>query len=317
VTGETPAAVRKTLLRLLPRFLDRDLASLDAAAKALAEAASDLPRGEHAAFCALELAVLDLVGRALGVSAGDVLGPVVNSPIHYSGVVSSDGAAAVRAICERIREMRLGSVKIKVGQSLAADLEVLQAARDTLGDACSLRVDANCAWTPAEALERLAAFAPFRLVGFEQPVAADDIDGMAWLTARSPVPIIADESLVSVRDAERLAAARACHMFNIRISKCGGLLQSRRIRDIGHRAGIECMLGAQVGETALLSAAGRHFGTRVPGLRHFEGSFGTLLLEQDITDRDLTFGPGGAAPALDGPGLGIEVDEPRLRSLGR
>jgi muconate cycloisomerase len=211
--------------------------------------------------------------------------------------------------------LQLGSVKLKVGQSLAEDVEVLTVARSTLGEACSLRVDANCAWTADEALERLAAFAPFRLDGLEQPLAAADVDGMAWLTARSAVPIIADESLVSLNDAERLVATRACHLFNIRISKCGGLLQSLRIADLGARAGIGCMLGAQVGETALLSAAGRHFGTRVLDVRHFEGSFGTLLLEQDVAEDALTFGRGGEAFAIEGPGLGVEVDEQRLRAF--
>ncbi len=315
VTGETPATVRQTLARLLPRFLDQEYDSLTTAARALANAARELPRNEHAAFCALELALLDLVGRALGVSAGTVLGPIVRAKVNYSGVVSADSAAAVRSMCERIVAMQLGSVKLKVGRSLACDLEMLQVARSVLGQACSLRVDANCAWTASEALERLSAFAPFRLAGIEQPVAADDVEGMAWLTARSRVPIIADESLVSVADAERLVVARACHLFNIRVSKCGGLLQSLRIRDLGLRAGIGCMLGAQVGETALLSAAGRHFATRVPDVRHFEGSFGTLLLEQDVAVQDVTFGRGGEGLALEGPGLGVEVNELRLRAF--
>ena len=177
VTGETAATVRQTLSRLLPRFLGRDYASLAAASAVLADAARDLPRAEHAAFCALELALLDFVGKALGVSAGTVLGPIVNRSIRYSGVVSADGAAAVRAMCERMAELQLGSVKLKVGQSLAADLEVLAVARSVLGDSCSLRVDANCAWTVDEALERLAAFAPYRLAGLEQPLAAADIAG--------------------------------------------------------------------------------------------------------------------------------------------
>lgn len=315
VTGETPATVRATLARLLPRFLDQEYDSLATAANALADAARELPRNEHAAFCVLELALLDLVGGALGVSAGSVLGPIVRAKIAYSGVVSADDAATVRSMCERIAAMQLGSVKLKVGRSLESDLEVLQVARSVLGDACSLRVDANCAWTAGEAFERLTAFAPFRLDGIEQPVGADDVEGMAWLTARSRVPIIADESLVSVADAERLVAARACHLFNVRISKCGGLLQSLRIRDLGLRAGIGSMLGAQVGETALLSAAGRHFATRVPDLRHFEGSFGTLLLEQEVAVQDLTFGLRGEGLALDGPGLGVDVDELRLRAF--
>ena len=315
VSGESAASAGATLRRLLPKFVGQRFATLADAAAALTAVAGGLAREEHAAFCALELAVLDLVGRATGASAGDVVGPVVRASVPYSGVVSADGAAATRALCERMRAMALRSVKVKVGRTPAEDREVLQAVRDVLGDEVELRIDANCAWGAAEALERLRELEPFRLAGAEQPLAAEDVDGMAWLTARSPVPIIADESLVSAADAERLASARACHVFNLRVSKCGGLLGCRRVREIGARAGIGAMLGAQVGETALLSAAGRHVATRIDGVRHFEGSFGELLLERDVTAAPFVFGAGGEAPALTAPGLGVEVDEERLRAF--
>ena len=115
------------------------------------------------------------------------------------------------------------------------------------------------------------------------------------------MPVIVDESLVSAEDARRLADAGACHVFNVRISKCGGLLESARVREIGLRAGIGCMLGAQVGETALLSAAGRHFGTRCEGVRFFEGSYGKIARGGHRV-QDLTVGREGAGAALDGPG---------------
>ena len=76
-----------------------------------------------------------------------------------------------------------------------------------------------------------------------------------------------------------------------------------------------CMLGAQVGETALLSAAGRHFATRLPDVLFLEGSYGTLLLENDIGKDDVTIGAQGKGIALTGPGLGVEVEEQRLQSL--
>jgi muconate cycloisomerase len=151
----------------------------------------------------------------------------------------------------------------------------------------------------------------------EQPLPPEDLDGLVWLTARSPVPIVADESLASLDDAERLAGRGAAHVFNVRISKCGGLLNAGRIRDRARASGIGCMLGAQVGELALLSAAGRHFATRSPDLLFLEGSYGRLLLEEDVGEPDLTFGPGGRAGALDGPGLGIEVDPARVERFVR
>jgi L-alanine-DL-glutamate epimerase-like enolase superfamily enzyme len=315
VTGEDAASVVATLDRLVPRFVGQSFATMADTAKALTDVGRGLARDEHAAFCALELAVLDLVGRTLGCSAGDALGPVVAPEVVYSGVVSADDADTVRAWCERMRPLGLRHVKVKVGGTAAADRDALHAVRDVLGADVVLRVDANCAWTAAEALARLRELAAFGLAGAEQPVAADDVGGMAWLATRSPVPIIADESLVSVADAERLAAAHACHVFNVRISKCGGLLSSKRIQEVAARAGIATMLGAQVGETSLLSAAGRHFATRVADVKYCEGSFGELLLERDVAARPIVFGAGGAAAAITAPGLGVDVDDAHLRAF--
>jgi muconate cycloisomerase len=124
-----------------------------------------------------------------------------------------------------------------------------------------------------------------------------------------------DESLASFDDGRVLIERKACHVFNLRISKCGGLLGAFRLRDLARQAGLGFMLGAQVGETAILSAAGRQFATRSQDLLFCEGSFGSFLLENDIGVQDLTFGREGKAPALDGPGLGVEIDQARLAGL--
>jgi L-alanine-DL-glutamate epimerase-like enolase superfamily enzyme len=74
-------------------------------------------------------------------------------------------------------------------------------------------------------------------------------------------------------------------------------------------------MGCQVGETGILSAAGRHFATSVAGIRYLEGSFDRFLVAERVTVDDLTFGRGGWAPALKGPGLGIEIDQPALKRV--
>ena len=314
VSGESVRSVMDALERRLPRVLGRRWSSFDELCQDLATELAVLPREEHAAFCALELALLDLGGRVFGRSAGEPLGPIVNRRVAYSGVVSAGGKDEARKVCEWMKELGVTRAKVKVGSELADDLEVLTTVREVMGPKAELRADANCAWDAATALERVTAFSEFDLLGLEQPCAADDVDGMAWLTARSSVPIVADESLVSVDDARRLAEARACHVFNVRVSKCGGLLSSGRIRDLGRAAGIDTMLGAHVGETAILAAAGRQLAARTANLRFAEGSYGRLLLEADVSDAlDLEPGAVGAAPA--GDGLGLEVDLERIDSF--
>ncbi len=310
VTGETPNTVLEALsTTMVGPYLGTEFSSFEEVTVALKKGLQGLPRHRHAASCALELALLDLAGKVFGLSAGAVAGPVVHPEIYYSAIVSADAVEAALKTCEEIRDFGFRSVKVKVGRDPASDLEILKGAREILGENCSLRIDANCAWNGDQALRQLEVFEPIGLDGVEQPLLQEDLAGLVWLTERSPVPVIVDESLVSVEDAKRLAERKACHYFNIRISKCGGLLNAAKIRDIGEEMGIGCMLGAQVGETALLSAAGRHFGTRTQNALFLEGSYGTLLLERDIGVDDLTVHFGGRGPALEKRGLGVDVDE--------
>jgi muconate cycloisomerase len=316
VTGETTATVHETLRQILvPPLLGVSFSSFDEITATLKRFLDSLPRNQHAAFCALELSLLDLAGKVFGQSAGSVVGKVASPEVRYSGVISADGVEEALDLCKKIAALGLRDVKIKVGLSAQTDAEILKGARRILGEECSLRIDANCAWQPENALRYLEIYAAIRLDGVEQPIAHDDIDGLAWLTKRSPIPVIVDESLVSFADGRLLIEKKACHIFNIRLSKCGGLLGASRLRDLAREAGLGFMLGAQVGETAILSAAGRHFATRSQGVRFCEGSFGSFLLRQDIGVHDLTFGPRGKAPAMSGNGLGVEVDERRLGRL--
>ncbi|MAG57180.1 MAG: hypothetical protein CMJ83_12880 [Planctomycetes bacterium] len=313
VTGETPASVQEALRDgLALPFAHASFDGFDDVVASLEHALTDLPRDQHAAFCALELAMLDLAGRVYDRSAGEVCGPVASSEIEYSGVVSSDGLASAIKVLELLREFGFRRVKLKVGGDPQDDISLLQHARAVLGPDCKLRIDANCAWDVKTALERLDAFAPFDLESVEQPLPGDDLDGLAKLTPRSPVPVIVDESLASTDDARTLIDRGACHHFNIRISKCAGLINAARVRDLGRAAGVGCQLGAQVGETVLLTAAGRHFAASTEEILFCEGSFGTILLESDIGAQDLTLRSGGPAPGLSGPGLGVEVDADKL-----
>lgn len=311
VSGETSRSVVEALTGRAARFMGRSFTSFEELTEALAREAVDLPRAEHAAFCALELAWLDLGGQIFGRSAGAPLGPLQSERIEYSGVISASGPEEAVTTCEHLRELGVANVKVKVGADAHSDREVIAAVRETLGDAAGLRVDANGAWDAPTALARLRELEPYRLDGCEQPCSAEDLDGMAWLTERTSVPVIADESLVSLEDAQALIERRACDVFNIRVSKCGGLLGAGRIRDLAREAGLDTMLGAHVGETAILAAAGRHFAARTEGLRFAEGSYGKLLLEADVSDA-MDLGPGATGLAIRGNGLGLDVDLERI-----
>jgi len=314
VTGETIDSVKQDLdTTILPQLLDRELESFELARTLLEPLLDEMARNQQAAFCAAELAVLDLAGRHFGSSAGMVLGPVQATQLRYSGVIATNDIESVKQNAAFMAKFGVGDVKVKVGASLESNLEILATARAILGEEVTLRIDANCAWNAPETLRQLEAMQAFSLTGVEQPVPGNDIAGMRAVTAAKLVPVVADESLCSLEDASTLIREQACDVFNVRISKCGGLINAGRIDRLAREAGLACQLGAQVGEAGILSAAGRHYASRSAGVCWCEGSYGKLLLEEDITEPDITVGPGGIAPAIEDMGIGVTPVAARLQ----
>ena len=154
---------------------------------------------------------------------------------------------------------------------------------------------------------------PFDITAVEQPVAACDLEGMRRVRQETGLKVIADESLVIFDDAVNLIREQACDVFNVRVSKCGGLISSLRIAELGLEAGVKVQVGAQVGETSLLSAAGRHLAAHLPEVEYVEGSFGTHLLSEDITRGPVMFGYEGRGSLVMGTGLGVEVTTTSLK----
>lgn len=313
VSGETVDTAREALRSIiLPVFLGRSFDSPEAVARAALGCLDGLPRNQHAAFAAAELALLDLAGRAFGLCAGDLLGPVRREHVEYGGVIAATSPAETESRARALAAFGASEIKVGVGPDLEDNLQRLGIVREILGSTVELRVDAKGAWSLPEAIRQLEAMAEFRIAAVEQPVPAADLQALRELTAAGLVPVVADESLVSLEDARRLVDRRACDVFNVRIAKVGGLLNAGRIHRCARAAGLDCQLGAHPGESGLLAAAGRHYATRAGELRWLEGGDDSLLLSGPITTPDVTAGPGGWARPLAGPGLGVVPDPARL-----
>lgn len=275
----------------------------------------------NAARCALELAILDAYGQAFqqplrAVTA--LLAPELYQPrdkVRYSGAITSSKGFKLRLLTWMLRIYRFKQIKVKVGIAGQDDVERLRVIRSRGGASMDLRIDANEAWTPAEAAARIRELEPFGITAVEQPVPHADVAALAAIRKEIHTPIMLDESLCSRIDAERAIAQQTCDIFNIRLSKCGGFIPSLRLAQLARRHGLTCQLGCQVGETAVLSAAGRHFATSVSGLRYLEGSYDSHLVREALGTRNITFGWGGWAPHLPGPGLGVTVDPQALKRV--
>ena len=173
VTGETVIGARELLRsRILPDLLGAEAEDFEAVTRRMQTELEGLARHQQAAFCAAELAVLDLAGQVFGVSAGEVFGPIRRERARYSGVIAAVNLEGVERYSGIARDAGATEVKIKVGADLDQNLRVLETARGVLGDEVELRIDANCAWDVAGAVAQLEAMTTFRLAGVEQPLPA-------------------------------------------------------------------------------------------------------------------------------------------------
>jgi L-Ala-D/L-Glu epimerase len=330
VTGESHDDVLATIRDVFaPILLEIRAANFGEAL----EAAAALPivdeagRAITAARAAVELALLDAYGQAFNRSLETLAGwmddPQLSPPgsrntVRFGGVVA--GVEPRRAAWS-VRKMRLFGLrdfKLKVGDE--QDMERLAVTVRTLGRGLArgctrLRVDANGAWSLDQATERLRQWQSLPIACVEQPLAKDDPQSWTALARRTTLPLMADESLVTPQDAEDLISERRAAWFNIRISKNGGLIPSMQLAATALRHNIQCQLGCMVGETSILSAAGRWFLQLVPNVRFAEGNFGRFLLHEDVSTQSLRFGFGGRWKPMTGPGLGVTIRSETLDRL--
>jgi muconate cycloisomerase len=313
VTGE----VMESSLRFLQDHLIPELNGFHPSGppdliEALGELLSEDNRAQApAACCALELAILDAAGKTWSQSVAQMLGGG-DQPLIYSAVIPMMSHPSFHRLLHLIRDLEMSFVKIKVGNE--RDTEVLSLAREILGHKVDIRVDANGAWSTEKAKERIEAMMAYGISAVEQPVPKEDILGLKRVAERVEIPVIADESLCLERDAKELASLDACQVFNLRLSKCGGILAANRLYEIGRKKAIAAQLGCQVGETGILSAAGRQLAASRK-LLYLEGSYSSYLLKDDIVNEPVEFGPGGVAQPLAGHGLGVSVNEDVLQNL--
>lgn len=268
----------------------------------------------NSARCAIELAILDAFGRAFGESltkVSELIAPELyhfQPRVQYSGVIGNPRGWKKRVYPLIYRLAGFDQVKLKVGIAGQNDVKRARTMRRWLGRKMNLRVDANEAWTPAEVVDRIRELEPFGITCVEQPVRHEDVACLAAVRKQITTPIVLDESLCGEVDAERAAQHGWCDLFNLRLSKCGGFIPSVRLAQLAKRHGLGYQLGCQVGETAILSAAGRHFATSVGDIRYLEGSYDRHLVGESLAREDITFQRGGWAPALGGCGLGVTID---------
>jgi L-Ala-D/L-Glu epimerase len=284
-TVETMVAIWPYLLDALGEP-DLDVAGLEAASRRLTEAI----RWNGSAKCALDIALHDLVGKALGQPVHRLLGlsPDI-PPTDFTIGIDEPAIVAQRAQ----RAGAFPALKIKVGG--AADLETLRAVRAVYDK--PIRVDANTAWTPEIAKSLVDALVELGVELIEQPFPANRLDWLADLQARSPLPIVADESCVTDGDLDTLVGV--VRGVNVKLAKCGGVGPAARMLARARSLGFQTFLGCME-ETSVAIAAS----AAVASLADWADLDGNLLLADDPFG-GLALGPDHRWQLTDAAGLGV------------
>jgi muconate cycloisomerase len=269
------------------------------------------------AKAALDTALMDAVGRTLGLPAVALLGGAVRDKVPVLWTLASGDPAQEIEEAERKLASRLHKTfKIKIGaQSPEADLTRLGKLCRALADRATLIVDANQAWDETVANWCLPRLGDLGIKLVEQPVPAWNIPGLARLRARSPVPLMADECVFSVHDMLTVACSAAADVVSLKLVKHGSLLNTRKVAAIAEAAGISlyggCLLESSVGAAAHLQVFSS-LRELTWGCEHF----GPQILTDDLVTEPLRFEDFHVhLPA--GPGIGVSLDEAKLKRFAR
>ena len=263
---------------------------------------------------AFEMALLDLAGRFYGLPVYQLLGGRAREGVPLAWGIYQKSPEEMAADAQAGIAAGFQALKLKVGRRLADDVAAVGAVAAAVGDV-PLRLDANMAWrTVPEASRAMATLAAeARVAWFEQPLGRANLAGMRLLRQQAVAPIMADESLQSLRDAYDVAVAEAADIFNVYVCEAGGMTAAAQIFALAHTLDIPCIIGSQA-ELGIGTAAAAHLGVAVADLPYPCETFGPLRYARDLVAPGPRIEAGMLYPS-DRPGLGVELDMDALREM--
>ncbi|MEE3232861.1 MAG: enolase C-terminal domain-like protein [Candidatus Latescibacterota bacterium] len=265
-----------------------------------------------AAWCALELAILDILAKEAKLTVEQLLcQPAVSGRYGYSAVVGDGDSDKVASQIRRYADLGFKDFKLKISGDFNYDNEKFCLIKDLVPTA-RLRLDGNNIWQSVDQGMNYLEALEIDLFAVEEPLQVMDFSGMEELAQALDIRIIVDESATNIKQIEALKALGDIYIINIRVSKMGGILRSLCLADAAVACGIPLIIGSHVGETSVLTRAGI---TVSSAYSHhviaMEGAFGTYLLESDIVNDSLQFGAEGflnAEEVLDKGDHGFQLE---------
>lgn len=290
-----------------------------------------LVRDNNQAKATVDFALHDLKGKLLGVPVYELLGGRTVEGARLGWVLSAGTADQVAAEAAVAKARNMALLKMKIGSgTLAEDIEMVRAVRETVGPDMSLSIDANGFWTYEQALSTLRKLDNCDLDLVEQPLPHWDIEGLARLRGQVRTPIYADESAQELHHLKEIIDRRAADGLFIKLQKAGGLLKSQRWLTMARLSGLPVMCGCMIGSGLEHSPAAHLWTSNQWASMYLNESIGPLTIHGVWESKDI---PSGSDLALnvprfeagytypnEGPGLGIELNEAflaRHRTAGK
>lgn len=309
-SGET----QQSAVAMIQSFIEPALLGLDPLNRtAICRKMDSVIRLNPFTKAAVEMALWDIAGKAVGLPVCQLLGGRVRDQIRIKLVVWARDVPGSVKMAEQHLALGVSCVKVKTGLDPASDIARVRAVRDICGPEIPITIDANCGWTLQQARYCLDQLRDVNLLLAEQPIPAGDHQAMAELRKDSVVPIMADESVFTLQDAWLLSTHRAADIFSIYPGKHGGIGATGDIVSIARAAGLRCTIGSNL-ELGIGTAAMLHVAAAFPEVDTDQfpaDTIGPFYHEADLITEPLSLGP-PAARVPDGPGLGVELDEDQL-----
>jgi len=289
--------------------LTGQLAGTDLECVGLLTARLDLtPDAANAIRCGLDIAACDLIARQQGISVAKLIAGSARDAVPVNATISARTPGTAAGLARRAVQDGFGCIKLKAGMTRdpGSESEMVGAVRDAVGPNVLIRLDINGAWSVQTAIRMIRAVSRFGIEYVEQPVAADDVEGLAAVRTAVNVPIAADEAVTNLDAARLIIDARAADLLILKPMIVGGLRPAMAIAIRAAEAGIESVITTTI-DSGVAIAAAAHLAcaaacTRACGLATAE------LLESDLAIGTPHPRAGMmACPA--GPGLGVEIDE--------
>lgn len=300
--GETQESIMAAIGRIMePIIRGRDPFDIE---PMMTEIDRDL-RLNLRAKAGLEMALYDLIGKILSLPLYRLWGGLCKREVLVTRML---GIASPEAMASKARDMvREGfkSLKVKLGKDPKNDIDRVRAVREAVGPDVALCADANQGYTVKDAIRTIRGIEQYEIRWIEQPVLADDLDGLALVRKSVAVPIEADESVRSLSDAMNLIKKEAADFVSLKPSEMGGFRKIRKILALCEAANVKCLIGTAPG-SSLIDAANAHF-IASSSLINLPCELGESLRMQNDPVSGLKI-ENGMAWVPEGPGIGIQLN---------